>query len=551
MDLQELQTLAEREQEILDAPCIRCCTVGGCLSANALAVKEQIEVEIATQDLNPPMHVRGVGCMGLCSRGPLVRLDPAGILYDQVTPEDAPELVHACHKTLQPHLPKALSNSSPLQPSSYQPRHHPFFTLQHPIVLENSGHIDPKEIKDYMAQKGYLALTQALYDMTPSDVIDQITQSGLRGRGGGGYPTGLKWSTVAKMPPGQKYVICNGDEGDPGAFMDRSVLESDPHRVLEGMAIAAYAVGANQGYIYIRGEYPLAINHLETALRQARKQGLLGSQIFESPFDFRIDIRIGAGAFVCGEETALMASIEGKRGLPHPRPPYPAESGLWGCPTLINNVETFANIAPIIRNGAEWFVGIGTDKSKGTKVFSLAGKIQNTGLIEVPMGTSLRQIVEQMGGGVLDGSAKAVQTGGPSGGCIPAHAFDTPVDYESLTRLGSIMGSGGMIVMDQATNMVDVARFFMEFCMEESCGKCVPCRAGTVQLYQLLTKICDGKARKEDLESLNQLCEMVKDTSLCGLGKSAPNPILSTLRFFKDEYLTLMHNEGSGDYHPP
>lgn len=554
MDLQELQTLAEREQEILDAPCIRCCTVGGCLSANALAVKEQIEVEIASQALNPSIQVRGVGCMGLCSRGPLIRLDPAGILYDQVTPEGVPELVQACHETLQPNLPKALSNKtplSPLKPSFYQPRHHPFFTFQHPIVLDNSGHIDPKEIKEYMAKNGYLALYQALYDMTPSEVIDQITQSGLRGRGGSGYPTGLKWSTVAKMPPGQKYVICNGDEGDPGAFMDRSVLESDPHRVLEGMAIAAYAVGANQGYIYIRGEYPLAINHLETALRQARKQGLLGSQIFESPFDFRIDIRIGAGAFVCGEETALMASIEGKRGLPHPRPPYPAESGLWGCPTLINNVETFANIAPIIRNGAEWFAGIGTDKSKGTKVFSLAGKIQNTGLIEVPMGTSLRQIVEQMGGGVLDGTAKAVQTGGPSGGCIPAHAFDTPVDYESLTRLGSIMGSGGMIVMDQATNMVEVARFFMEFCMEESCGKCVPCRAGTVQLHQLLTKICDGKARTEDLEFLNQLCEMVKETSLCGLGKSAPNPILSTLHFFKDEYLALIHNEGSDDRQPP
>lgn len=554
MDLQELQTLAKREQEILSAPCIRCCTVGGCLSANALEVKKQIEVAISTQALTPPIQVRGVGCMGLCSRGPLVRLDPSGILYDQVTAESVPELVHACQETLQPNLPKELPNNTPLsspQPSSYQPRHHPFFTLQHPIVLENSGHIDPKEIKEYMANKGYIALYQALYDMPPSEVIDQITQSGLRGRGGGGYPTGLKWSTVAKMPPGQKYVICNGDEGDPGAFMDRSVLESDPHRVLEGMAIAAYAVGANQGYIYIRGEYPLAINHLETALRQARKQGLLGSQIFESPFDFRIDIRIGAGAFVCGEETALMASIEGKRGLPHPRPPYPAESGLWGCPTLINNVETFANIAPIIRNGAEWFAGIGTDKSKGTKVFSLAGKIQNTGLIEVPMGTSLRQIVEQMGGGVLDGTAKAVQTGGPSGGCIPAHAFDTPVDYESLTRLGSIMGSGGMIVMDQATNMVDVARFFMEFCMEESCGKCVPCRAGTVQLHQLLTKICDGNARTEDLEFLNQLCEMVKETSLCGLGKSAPNPILSTLRFFKDEYLALMNNKGSDDHQPP
>jgi bidirectional [NiFe] hydrogenase diaphorase subunit len=349
------------------------------------------------------------------------------------------------------------------------------------------------------------------------------------------------------MPPGQKYVICNGDEGDPGAFMDRSVLESDPHRVLEGMAIAAYAVGANQGYIYVRGEYPLAIDHLQTAIRHAKQRGLLGSQIFESPFDFRIDIRIGAGAFVCGEETALMASIEGKRGLPRPRPPYPAESGLWGCPTLINNVETFANIAPIIRNGAEWFANIGTEHSKGTKVFSLAGKIQNTGLIEVPMGTTLHQIVEEMGGGVPDGVAKAIQTGGPSGGCIPANAFETPVDYESLKELGSIMGSGGMIVMDQSTHMVDVARYFMEFCMDESCGKCVPCRAGTVQLYQLLTKIRDGKARQIDLEQLEDLCDMVKHTSLCGLGQSAPNPVLSTLHFFKDEYLALMEGVGGFD----
>ncbi len=560
MDLKELQTLAKQEQAILNAPCIRCCTVGGCIAAHALEVKQQIEVAIATQPLTSPIQVRGVGCMGLCSRGPLVRLDPAGILYDQVTPDQAPALVQSFHASLQPNpledtppippsphsQPKSQSSTLP-SPSPYQPQHHSFFTLQHPIVLENSGHIDPLSIKEYIAKDGYLALYQALYEMTPSEVVDQMTQSGLRGRGGGGYPTGLKWSTVAKMPPGQKYVICNGDEGDPGAFMDRSVLESDPHRVLEGMAIAAYAVGANQGYIYVRGEYPFAINHLQTAIRQARKQGLLGSQIFESPFDFRIDLRIGAGAFVCGEETALMASIEGKRGLPHPRPPYPAESGLWGCPTLINNVETFANIAPIIRNGAAWFAGIGTEQSNGTKVFSLAGKIQNTGLIEVPMGTSLRQIVEQMGGGVLNGTAKAVQTGGPSGGCIPAHAFDTPVDYESLTRLGSIMGSGGMIVMDQSTNMVDVARFFMEFCMEESCGKCIPCRAGTVQLHQLLTKIRNGQARLEELDQLNQLCEMVKQTSLCGLGQSAPNPVLSTLRFFKDEYLTLVQDLSPDD----
>jgi bidirectional [NiFe] hydrogenase diaphorase subunit len=367
----------------------------------------------------------------------------------------------------------------------------------------------------------------------------------LRGRGGGGYPTGLKWATVAKAEGKQKYIICNADEGDPGAFMDRSVLESDPQRVLEGMAIAAYAVGADRGYIYIRAEYPLAIARLQKAIQQARKLKLLGTQIFDSPFDFRIDLRMGAGAFVCGEETALMASIEGKRGLPRPRPPYPAESGLWGCPTLINNVETYANIAPIIRKGADWFASIGTEKSKGTKVFSLTGKILYTGLIEVPMGTTLRQIVEEMGGGVPDGSVKAVQTGGPSGGCIPAELLDVPVDYDSLTKIGSIMGSGGMIVMDEDTSMVDVARFFMEFCMDESCGKCVPCRVGTVQLYQLLSKIAEGKASQADLKLLEELCDIVKNSSLCGLGQSAPNPVLSTLQYFRQEYQTLVGSSSS------
>ena len=344
------------------------------------------------------------------------------------------------------------------------------------------------------------------------------------------------------MPPGQKYVICNGDEGDPGAFMDRSVLESDPHRVLEGMAIAAYAVGANQGYLYVRAEYPLAISRLQKAIQQGKKLGVLGSQIFGSNFDFRVDIRVGAGAFVCGEETALIASIQGDRGTPRPRPPYPAESGLWGHPTLINNVETFANVAPIISKGADWFASIGTEKSKGTKIFSLTGKIRNTGLIEVPMGISLREIVEEMGGGVPDGEVKAVQTGGPSGGCIPASAFDTPVDYESLAKIGSMMGSGGMVVMDSNTSMVDVAHYYMEFCMDESCGKCIPCRVGTVQLYRLLSKIRAGKAEQTDLKLLEELCDMVKNTSLCGLGQSAPNPVLTTLQYFKDEYLALMVN---------
>jgi bidirectional [NiFe] hydrogenase diaphorase subunit len=408
------------------------------------------------------------------------------------------------------------------------------------VVCETSGRMDSESLEEYIAEDGYQALYQTLTEMAPVDVVQTITRSGLRGRGGAGYPTGLKWGTVAKMPAGQKYVICNADEGDPGAFMDRSVLESDPHRVLEGMAIAGYAVGASQGFIYVRAEYPLAVARLRKAIQQASKAGMLGSNIFGTSFDFKIDIRIGAGAFVCGEETALMASIEGKRGLPRPRPPYPAESGLWGRPTLINNVETYANVPGIIRRGAEWFAGIGTEKSKGTKVFSLTGKVRNPGLIEVPMGTPLRHIVEVMGGGPESGKVKAVQTGGPSGGCVPESLLDTPVDYESLVKLGSIMGSGGMIVMDESTNMVEVAKFFMEFCMDESCGKCIPCRAGTVQMYRLLSKLTERRATRADLEQLVRLCEMVRETSLCGLGQTAPNPVLSTLRYFSGEYEALL-----------
>ncbi|MEL6787117.1 MAG: NADH-quinone oxidoreductase subunit NuoF [Cyanobacteria bacterium J06607_15] len=532
MDLEELKAIATREHQKQHKTCIRCCTVGGCLSANATGVKEHLEEAVNEAGLGGKVDVSGVGCMGLCSKGPLVRVDPTGTLYDRVTTEDAANIVDS------------ISNSqSSLSPSTHQPDTHPFFTKQLKIVLENSGKIDPEQIEEYIAVDGYQGLHHALREMSPELVVEEISRSGLRGRGGAGYPTGLKWATVAKAQSNRKYVICNADEGDPGAFMDRSVLESDPHRVIEGMAIAAYAVGASQGYIYVRGEYPLAINHLQTAIRQAKRLGLLGSQIFESSFDFKIDIRVGAGAFVCGEETALMASIEGKRGIPRPRPPYPAESGLWGCPTLINNVETFANVPTIIRQGADWFSSIGTKTSKGTKVFSLAGKVCNTGLIEVPMGTTLREIVSEMGDGVPNGKkAKAVQTGGPSGGCIPAAMFNTPVDYESLAKLGSIMGSGGAIVMDETTNMVDVARFFMEFCMDESCGKCIPCRAGTVQLHQLLTKIREGKSSLADLKQLEELCDMVKYTSSCGLGQSAPNPVISTLRHFRDEYLSLIHD---------
>ncbi|HYG35653.1 MAG TPA: NADH-quinone oxidoreductase subunit NuoF [Clostridia bacterium] len=547
MVIDDLIEIAEKERAARKKITIRCCMAAGCMSSNSKGVKDALEKAVNDAGMENQVEVRGVGCMKLCCQGPLVQVDTApeegatvtietgtaGPLYQKVTPEDAAALV----ASLQGGKPQ-LQQGDPK---------HPFFTEQLSIVLANSGYVDPERIESYIAADGYQALHLVLREMTEKDVVETMIKSGLRGRGGAGYPTGLKWATVAKTANQQKYVICNADEGDPGAFMDRSVLESDPHSVLEGMAIAAYAVGANQGFIYVRAEYPLAITRLQTAIKQAKQYGLLGSGIFESPFNFNIDLRIGAGAFVCGEETALMASVEGKRGTPRPRPPFPAESGLYNCPTLINNVETFANVPPIIRKGAEWFAGIGTEKSKGTKVFALAGKINNTGLIEVPMGTALRKIVEEMGGGAPDGGKiKAVQTGGPSGGCIPADALDTPVDYDSLAKLGSIMGSGGMIVMDETTKMVDVARFFMEFCMDESCGKCIPCRAGTVQMHHLLTKILERKATARDLQKLEELCDMVKNTSLCGLGQTAPNPVLSTLRFFCKEYTDLLISDVHG-----
>jgi bidirectional [NiFe] hydrogenase diaphorase subunit len=540
MTLNDLQQLKETELAARKKVVLRCCMAAGCNSLDAKGVKERLEKAVAEAGLKDQVEVRGVGCMKLCCEGPLVSADPSDALYVKVTPENAPAIIAAL-------------NGGGTRLAKADP-HSPFFTKQLPIVLANCGVIDPERIEAYIAADGYLALHEAIVEMDPKDVVDAIVKSGLRGRGGAGFPTGLKWGTVAKSPGAKKYVICNADEGDPGAFMDRSVLESDPHSVLEGMVIAGYAVGADQGFIYCRAEYPLAISRLQTAIKQAKQAGLLGSGIFESPINFNIDIRIGAGAFVCGEETALMASVEGKRGTPRPRPPFPAERGLWDCPTLINNVETFANVAPILRRGADWFAGIGTEKSKGTKVFALAGKIQNTGLIEVPMGTPLRTIVEEMGGGAPDGGKiKAVQTGGPSGGCIPAQHLDTPVDYESLTKLGSIMGSGGMIVMDETTRMVDVARFFMEFCMDESCGKCIPCRAGTVQMHHLLEKILAKKATARDLARLEELCDMVRNTSLCGLGQTAPNPVLSTLRFFRPEYEELLQpdpNEAHGTVPP-
>lgn len=526
MDLSELLDIAEAHRTEQKPIRVHCCTSTGCRAANSVEVFKNLKTAVEDEGLSDKVNVVGVGCMGFCGRGPLVQIDPNDLLYEEVKPEEAASIIGSLNGGT------ATAIKGDVQ--------HPFFARQFKIVREHSGKVDPESIEDYIAVGGYRSLYKAIYELSPAEVVDEITRSGLRGRGGGGYPTGLKWATVAKMPGDQKYVICNGDEGDPGAFMDRSVLESDPHLVLEGMAIAGYAIGANHGFIYVRAEYPLAIQRLQKAIQQAKKYGLLGSQIFESPFDFKVDIRIGAGAFVCGEETALIQSIEGGRGNPRPRPPYPAQAGLWKCPTLINNVETFANISPIIREGADWYAGIGTEKSKGTKIFALTGKIRNNGLIEVPMGITLREIVEEMGGGVPDGSVKAVQTGGPSGGCIPASLLDTPVDYDSLVAIGSMMGSGGMVVMGQDTNMVEVAQFYMEFCRGETCGKCIPCRTGTVQLYALLTKLLKRQATQADLDKLESLCHMVQDTSLCGLGISAPNPILSTLRYFNQEYQELL-----------
>jgi bidirectional [NiFe] hydrogenase diaphorase subunit len=522
VELSDLLEIAANERESRPPVRLRCCTAAGCLSAGARPVLDRLGEAVRQAGLADRVQVAGVGCLRLCCRGPLVAADPDGALYQKVTPENAPSIVAG--------LGGGTVTAERGDPQA------PFFALQASVVLENSGRVEPERIESYIAEEGYHALHRVVRDMTPEEVVEEVRRSGLRGRGGAGYPTGIKWATVAKNRGERKYVVCNADEGDPGAFMNRSVLESDPHKVLEGMAVAGYAVGATQGYVYVRGEYPLAIDRLRTAITQAGRLGVLGTRIFSTPFDFRVDLRIGAGAFVCGEETSLMASIMGQRGTPTPRPPYPAERGLWGMPTLLNNVETFANVPAIIRRGPEWFAGLGTEKSTGTKVFCLTGKVANTGLVEVPLGTPLRTIVEDIGGGVPGGTVKAVQTGGPSGGCVPADLLDTPVDYESLTRLGSIMGSGGMIVMDQDNDMVDVARYFMQFCMDESCGKCIPCRVGTVQMHGLLTRILAGSAGAEDLERLETLCDMVRHTSLCGLGQTAPNPTLSTLRYFRREY---------------
>jgi bidirectional [NiFe] hydrogenase diaphorase subunit len=525
MTREELDSIvrAEQDRRAGFAHHVHVCVAAGCLSCQSGPLKTALEREVVRRGIENRCRVKGVGCLGLCTAGPLVAVEPDGILYQNVGVGDVADLLDAL-------------GGPPVERLDAS-GHAAFFEHQHKIVLENCGRIDPEHIQDYIAVDGYQALYRALREMTPRQVIDEIAASGLRGRGGAGFPTGLKWTTVAKAAGTEKFVVCNADEGDPGAFMDRSVLESDPQRVLEGMAIAAYAVGASQGFVYVRAEYPLAVQRLRTAIAQAERLGLLGREIFHTPFGFEVRVRLGAGAFVCGEETALIASIEGRLGRPRPRPPYPAEFGLWGRPTLINNVETFANVPAIVRRGGAWFSGIGTEGSKGTKVFALAGRVRNTGLIEVPMGTRLREIVFGIGGGIPGGRRfKAVQTGGPSGGCIPEAHLDMPVDYESLVQAGSIMGSGGMIVMDDGACMVDVAKFFIEFCMSESCGKCAPCRVGTAQIHRLLDKITRGLGSPGDLGRLEALCDLLRHTSLCGLGQTAPNPVLSTLHHFPEEY---------------
>ena len=509
---------------------LRCCSASGCRSAGSEALLSALHGAAAAAA--GAVDVKPVGCLRLCGSGPLVALEGARgeELFGGLAPDQAGDLVAAAR------LPAGGDAGGDRLAERRIDRAHPFFALQRPVVLEGCGQLDPESLEDALAHGAYRQWRRCLETLSPEQVRAEIRASGLRGRGGAGYPTGLKWDTVALQPAGRRFVVCNADEGDPGAFMDRSVLEGDPHRLIEGMAIAAFAVGAHEGFVYVRAEYPLAIERLRRALQQARRQGLLGRGIAGSGHDLSIEVRVGAGAYVCGEETALLASIQGQRGTPRMRPPYPAQAGLWGAPTLINNVETFAAVPAILREGSAWYAAMGSERSRGTKVFALSGAVRHTGLVEVPMGTPLRTVVETMGGGVPGGAVKAVQTGGPSGGCIPAALLDTPVDYESLRELGSMMGSGGMVVIGENTAMPEVARHFMRFNVEESCGKCLPCRAGTVQLAGLLDRFCECRAEPEDLDRLEQLCAMVGATSLCGLGQAAPNPVLSTLRWFRHEY---------------
>ena len=513
------------------------CGGTGCTASGSKTLQSTLQKALEEKGLQDEIRIVETGCFGLCALGPIMIIYPEGVFYSNVQASDIPEIVeeHLLKGRIVQRLVHTDETTEELVTSLGDTS---FYKIQKRVALRNCGVINPENIDEYIAQDGYAALAKVLTTMTPEDVIQTLLDSGLRGRGGAGFPTGLKWKFARGYENEQKYVCCNADEGDPGAFMDRSVLEGDPHAVLEAMTIAGYTIGANQGYIYVRAEYPIAVKRLRIAIDQAREYGLLGNNILGTGFKFDIDLRLGAGAFVCGEETALMTSIEGNRGEPRPRPPFPAERGLFQKPSILNNVETYANIPQIILNGAEWFASMGTEKSKGTKVFALGGKIKHTGLVEVPMGTTLRQIVEEVGGGIPNGKKfKAAQTGGPSGGCIPAEHFDVPVDYEHLAALGSIVGSGGMIIMDEDNCMVDIAKFFLEFTVDESCGKCTPCRIGTRRMLEILTKITEGNGTMEDLDKLEELCVFVKENSLCGLGQTAPNPVLSTLRYFRDEYI--------------
>ncbi len=515
------------------------CAGTGCTSSKSELIAQEMEAQLKEKGLEKEIKVVRTGCFGLCALGPIMIVYPEGAFYSRVTVDDVTEIVD--EHLMKGRIVKRLLYDETIQEGSDEIKginEVGFYKKQMRIALRNCGVINPEQIDEYIAFDGYKALGKVLTEMTPEQVIETIKASGLRGRGGGGFTTGMKWEFTAKAQGDKKYVACNADEGDPGAFMDRSILEGDPHSVIEAMAIAAYAVGADEGYIYIRAEYPIAVQRLKIAIDQAKEYGLLGKNIFGTDFSFDLDLRLGAGAFVCGEETALLTSIEGMRGEPRPRPPFPAVKGLWMKPTLLNNVETYANICQIILNGADWFTAIGTEKSKGTKVFALGGKINNTGLVEVPMGTTLREIVEEIGGGIPNGKKfKAAQTGGPSGGCIPASLMDTPIDYDSLTAIGSMMGSGGLIVMDEENCMVDIAKFYLEFTVDESCGKCTPCRVGTKRLHEILDKITKGQGTLEDLDKLEELAMHIKTSSLCGLGQCAPNPVLSTLKYFRDEYV--------------
>ncbi|KAB3537859.1 NADH-quinone oxidoreductase subunit NuoF [Alkaliphilus pronyensis] len=512
------------------------CGGTGCTSSGCLKIIDKMEEELKKHNLEKEVKVIKTGCFGLCEAGPIIIVYPEGAFYSHIEEKHVEQIVE--EHLLKGRIVTSLIFKDAVEEGKVKAIDEVgFYKKQQRVALRNCGVINPEVIDEYIAFDGYKALAKVLTEMTPEEVIDVVKRSGLRGRGGGGFPTGLKWEFTAKATGDQKYVACNADEGDPGAFMDRSVLEGDPHAIVEAMAIAGYAVGADMGYVYIRAEYPIAVKRLQIAIEDAKKIGLLGKNIFGTDFNFNLEIRLGAGAFVCGEETALINSIEGKRGMPRPRPPFPAVKGIWNKPTLLNNVETYANIPQIILNGAEWFAGIGTEKSKGTKVFALGGKINNTGLLEIPMGTTLREVIYEVGGGIPNNKAfKAVQTGGPSGGCIPAEYLDTPIDYDNLIELGSMMGSGGMIVMDEDNCMVDIARFFLDFTVEESCGKCAPCRIGTKRMLELLDKITEGKGEAADLDKLENLSHTIKSASLCGLGQTAPNPVISTLHYFRDEY---------------